>query len=46
MQASAAEMREMQIEKCPMHGQEVDFFDDPEYDYERQYYMSDHSETL
>ena len=46
MKASASEMRRMQMEKCPQHGQEVDFFDDPEYDYERHYYTSDHRETL
>ena len=40
MQRMAEEMRQMQIERCPRKGQEVDFFDDPTSDYERHYYTN------
>lgn len=40
MQRMAEEMRQMQIERCPLKGQEVEFFDDPTRDYERHYYTN------
>uniref|UniRef100_A0A7S3P5N5 Uncharacterized protein n=1 Tax=Amphora coffeiformis TaxID=265554 RepID=A0A7S3P5N5_9STRA len=38
MQQTAAEMKAMQMERCPFNGTEVTGFNDPLYDYDRHYY--------